>query len=212
MNGIRHALRAVILVGLTAITVNSLAKPEAIAFEAGPVSPSSLGIAQASSISSGTILREINRLRSNPAAYADWLETTRSYYDGAVLSWPRQPRIQTQEGTYALDEAIAILRQTPSLPPLELSDGLTRAADDHVKDLLENNRFSTAGSDGSTSENRIERYGFYEGDFQELLSQDLADPVAIVMGLVVNDGNSTRSYRQALLKADFRYIGIAIRG
>lgn len=208
MVAMRFALGAVVLPCLSVAGIGLFLKPDAIAFLPGQAPPPPLQVAQAPQISSEAIVNEINRLRRNPAAYADWLETVRGYYSGSVLSWPGQPRLQTVEGTYALDDAIAALRQTPALPPLELSTGLSHAATDHLQDLRQHNRFSSMGSDGSTAEDRIERYGVYEGDFQELLSQGLTDPAAIVAGLVIDDGNPSRSYRQTLLQADFRYTGI----
>ncbi|MBE7385232.1 MAG: hypothetical protein F6J95_028020 [Leptolyngbya sp. SIO1E4] len=164
--------------------------------------------AQASPISNEAILAEINRLRRDPAAYADWLEETRPYYEGNVLSWPGEPRIRTVEGTRALENAIAVLRQTQPLPPIELSMGLSQAANDHVQDLQQHNRLSSQGSDDSTAHDRVGQYGIYEGNFQELVSEGLKSPAAIVAGLVVDDGNTSRSYRRALLQEEFRYAGI----
>jgi uncharacterized protein YkwD len=159
-------------------------------------------------LSSDAILAEINRLRQDPVAYADWLETTRHYYDGTVLNWPGEPQIQTSEGLVALDDAIANLRQMSPQPPLSLSSGMSQAADDHIQDMQYHQRFSLRGSDGSTAEDRINRYGAYTGKIQELLSQGLNDPVAMVASLVIDDGNRSRSYRQTLLSGDFRYAGI----
>jgi hypothetical protein len=45
------------------------------------------------------VLAEINQARSNPSAYADWLETLRPYYTENVLSLPGEDRIRTQSGT-----------------------------------------------------------------------------------------------------------------
>ncbi|MBT9313153.1 CAP domain-containing protein [Leptothoe kymatousa] len=165
-------------------------------------------IARSATVSTPDILNEINRLRQNPAAYADWLQTTRSYYIGTALYWPGQRPLQTQEGTTALDNAIRTLRNTAPLAPLTTSQGLSQAATDHAQDLHLSGRFSLRGSDGSTAEDRIQRYGTYEGRLKELISEGLNDPAAIVAALVLDDGNSSRSYQQTLLAPDLHHIGI----
>lgn len=165
-------------------------------------------IARSTPVPAADILSEINRLRQNPAAYADWLETTHSYYSGSALRWPGQRPLQTQEGNYAVDSAIQTLRTMAPLPPLSLSDGLSQAAIDHAQDLHLSGRFSLRGSDGSTAEDRIQRYGQYNGRFKELVSEGLNDPAAIVAALVVDDGNSSRSYQRTLLAPDLNHVGI----
>ncbi|MBX2864935.1 MAG: hypothetical protein KTR27_15395 [Leptolyngbyaceae cyanobacterium MAG.088] len=171
-------------------------------------SPSAAYVAQATSISQNDILTEINRLRSDPVAYADRLETIRAYYDGTILRWPGQRPIQTQEGTAALDAAITNLRQTAPLPPLTLAHGLSQAAQDHAQDLSLSGRFSSRGSNGSTGEDRIQRYGSYEGSFKELVFEGPNEPAALVAALVIDDGNYQRSYQETLLRNNFEYIGI----
>lgn len=208
MIGIRGAIGAAAVTGLSVAMMGLSSKPHTAAFVSDPSPLPPRQVAQVPSISNEAILREINRLREDPSAYADWLETVRQYYDGATLAWPGESSIATAEGASALDNAIQALRQTPARSPLELSVGMSDAASDHIQEVVQQNRFSLVGSDGSTSEDRIERYGIYEGAFQELLTQGLTDPAAIVANLVIDDGDPSRSYRQALLGEQFRYAGI----
>jgi uncharacterized protein YkwD len=165
-------------------------------------------LAQAAPLTNEAILAELNRVRTDPVAYADWLERSRAYYQNTVLSWPGQPRLQTVEGSLALDDALAQLRQMASLPPLVASPGLTQAATDHAQDLIQSRRFTSQGSDGSTPEERVHRYGMPAGVVQELLSQAVPEPAAIVASWVVDDGNPSRSYRQAVLRPDWNYAGL----
>ncbi len=195
--------------GITALSLLS-SLTAVLPYEQSPTA-SAIHIVQASSISHDAVLAEINRLRSNPSAYADWLETLRPYYDGIVLRWPGQRPIQTQEGTAALDEAIANLRQTAPLTPLVLADGLSQAAQDHTEDLSLSGRFSSRGSDNSTGEDRIRRYGIYEGSFKELVFEGLNDPAALVATLVIDDGSYQRNYQKTLLRTNFKYVGIDCR-
>ncbi|MEO0984270.1 MAG: CAP domain-containing protein [Cyanobacteria bacterium J06639_14] len=202
------AIRAVVLPWLGLIAAGNIVSTEAKPVLPMVTTPVSLAQVQEPAISEDAILSEINRLRSDPAAYADWLETTRGYYDGTVLRWPGQSSIQLVEGTLALNAAIATLRQTDPLPLLELSAGMSQAAEDHVKDLLRHSAFSLRGSDGSTVAMRVSRYGTFQGNVQELVSEGFSDPVGIVASLVIDDGNTSRSYRQTLLREDFRYLGV----
>ncbi|MEB3212156.1 MAG: CAP domain-containing protein [Leptolyngbyaceae bacterium] len=166
-------------------------------------------LAQHTTFSSEDVWVEINRLRSNPSAYADWLESTRHYYDGTILRWPGMPPIQTFEGRDALERAVDVLRRTQPLPPLELTSGLSQAASDHVQDLSQSGRLSLRGSDGSTTEDRVRRYGNYEGRLLEIVSQGVHDPKAMVAALVVDDGNARRTNQHMLLQPEFRYAGIS---
>ena len=74
------------------------------------------------------ILSEINRVRTNPQNYAQWLESQRQYYDGIWLRLPGEKPVRTNRGKKALEEAIAFLREQQPLPPLESSDKITATA------------------------------------------------------------------------------------
>ncbi len=53
------------------------------------------------------ILSEINRVRTNPQDYAQWLESQRQYYDGIWLKLPGEKPVRTNKGKQVLEEAIA---------------------------------------------------------------------------------------------------------
>src|SRR5258708_36187919 len=63
--------------------------------------------------------------------------------------------IVTQEGTAAVDEAIAVLRATAPLPPLAMHPGLTRAAQDHVAWQRPRGEIGHGGGSGSTPSGRL---------------------------------------------------------
>lgn len=155
------------------------------------------------------IVAELNRVRETPAAYAEWLETLRPYYDQATFRMPGEMGIRTVEGVYALDHAIAILSQQPSLPPLTLEGGLVESTQHHLSELLNHNRFTLTGLDGSTPMTRAEQYGTLApgGKLTELLSQGFKSAEAIVASLVVDDGSFNRSTRSLLLNPDIATVG-----
>lgn len=75
-----------------------------------------------------SVLTEINKIRANPQAYADWLTTQRQNYQNNLLHLPGEERILTHEGLSAMNDAIAFLRTAPTLPLLSLSPELSNSA------------------------------------------------------------------------------------
>lgn len=74
------------------------------------------------------ILSEINRVRTKPQEYAQWLEQQRQYYDGIWLRLPGERPVRTNRGRKALEEAIAFLKEQQPLPPLKSSEQTAAAA------------------------------------------------------------------------------------
>ncbi len=80
------------------------------------------------------VFTELNRFRSDPAAYAEYLRDYRPRFEGKLLvsNDDSEIDIMTREGVAAVDEAIRDLRREKPLVELEWSDALARAAADHV--------------------------------------------------------------------------------
>ncbi|HWW56314.1 MAG TPA: CAP domain-containing protein, partial [Sphingopyxis sp.] len=80
------------------------------------------------------VFAELNRFRSDPAAYAEYLRDYRPRFEGKLLVSDDDSEIDimTREGVAAVDEAIRDLRREKPLAELEWSDALARAAADHV--------------------------------------------------------------------------------
>lgn len=154
------------------------------------------------------VIAEINRMRTNPSAYAAWLEEVKAYYDGTTLAFPNEARVRTVEGVAAVEDAIAVLSQLDPLPPLERSAGLSRAAHDHVQDLMRIGALTLTGSDGSQPEDRVGRYGELSGQAAELLNYGNQTAAGLVMQLVISDGNPNRTSRATLLRSDFTVMGV----
>lgn len=160
------------------------------------------------------IVAETNRLRAEPARYAEELENLRSYFDGNLLRLPGLPPIETIEGVAAVDEAIAALRDTASLPILAPSPGMSHAARDHVRDLGAIGADGHYGSDGSTPFDRLNRYGSWEAAPGSQAGENLSySPINLarwhVIQWIVDDGVPNRGHRQAILRQNYRYTGIA---
>lgn len=156
------------------------------------------------------IYEDLNRLRENPAAYADVLQQQRRWYQGRLLQIPNQPGIVTEEGVRALDEAMAALASVRVDPgPVVLSRGLSRAAADHVLDLGRRGLTGHKGADGSEFTRRIERYGAWSGEIGENIVYGPEKPRDVILQQLVDDGVADRGHRRNLLNPVWRYVGIA---
>jgi len=157
-----------------------------------------------------SILAEINRVRLSPAEYAVWLASLRPYYQGAALRFPGERGVRTVEGVNALDSAIATLSRTAPLQPLSLAPGLALATQAHLGELLENDRFTLSGLDGSTPLERAERYGSIGGGrLVESLSQGFTRAEMLVAFWVMDDGDARRTARSLVLNPEMTQFGTA---
>jgi hypothetical protein len=132
------------------------------------------------------ILSEINRVRTNPQGYAQWLEEQQQYYDGIWLRLPGEKPVRTNRGRKALEEAIAVLKAQQPLSPLSIAEGTAVIATNKLED------FATANNIQYISYGRVTAEG-------------------IVMGLVVDDLFPDRRRRNSLLDPDAKNTGVACK-
>lgn len=152
---------------------------------------------------------ELNRFRSDPAAYAEYLRDYRPRFEGKLLIGDDDSEIDimTHEGVAAVDEAIRDLRRETPLVELEWSDALARAAADHV---AVQSRSSAVGhyTRGSGPGERMKARG--GGPYvNEVITYGHHTPVGVVDQLLIDDGVPGRGHRHSLLRATHRYAGIA---
>lgn len=156
------------------------------------------------------ILAEINLARTNPQQYAKYLEDFRPHYQGKELRFDNEPPLITDEGISALDEAITFVRSLKPLAPLELRKGLILGARDHLADLLKTGRSGHRGSDGSITEERLNRYGRWSNSVGEDIVYRSRKPREDVISLIIDDGVKSRGHRKNIFKPEFRVIGLAL--
>ena len=154
------------------------------------------------------VLQEINNLRSNPAIYVKLLEEHRKHYVGNELRLPNETAVVTTEGVAAVDEAIHFLKQIKPSAKLVDSNGLKRAAQSHLHDMLKSGKRGHFGSDGSSPEQRIEAHGNWGGEVKELISYYASTPRRMVINWLIDDGTKSRGHRQALVNDNFTAVGI----
>jgi hypothetical protein len=115
------------------------------------------------------ICEEMNIIRSDPAAYVQYLEAHLATYgatdDELVYKNTHGLLIKTVEGKAAVEECISVLKSTTTLPALKISLELEQAAKLHQNDLSVNGILGHDGSDGSNTKDRIERYCQVRKDF-----------------------------------------------
>jgi hypothetical protein len=133
----------------------------------------------------------------------------KQYYQGRILQLPDQDAIATQEGIAAVEEAIQFLRRLQPLSPLNLSQGMSMGARDHVNDLGPKGTIGHYGSDGSQFLDRISRYGESQGAVGENITYGVTSAQTIVMQMIVDDGIAGRYHRENIFFDGFNTAGIA---
>jgi uncharacterized protein YkwD len=157
------------------------------------------------------VVLELNKARTNPAAYAkEYLVPMRSFYRGTLLSYPGQVAITTNEGLAALEECINVMIAARPMPALDPKKGLSSAARDHVVDQGQTGAVGHSGGDGSDPGKRIERYGRWSTTWGENIDYGYQSPRMIVTSLLIDDGVPSRGLRSNIMNARFRCVGLAV--
>jgi len=156
------------------------------------------------------IILEINKLRSDPKRYAeDYIAPLAKKYDRRLLYYPGDQPLLTKEGVNALYECVRDLKRQQPLSVIYPSEGLTRAARDHVNDQSKTGRTGHQGSDRSSMRNRVERYGTWEKRIAENIAYGGKTAQQIVIYLLIDDGVRDRGHRKNFLNPDFNMVGVA---
>ena len=164
------------------------------------------------------VVQEINLARTQPKAYAAFLEQLRPNYvsghgqsTGArtIITTGGKTTFVTAEGPKALDQAIAFLRSTPPLPPLTVSRGMSLGSKEHVKDQERTGVIGHQGRDGSRPADRVSRYGRWQGTISENISYGIDSARGMTMALIIDDGLPDRGHRKNMFDAQARLLGVA---
>jgi uncharacterized protein YkwD len=164
---------------------------------------------------SNEIATEINKVRSDPPAYARFIREghlTRFVDDVVYKSSANGGvHISTHEGKQGVLETISFLEglQGP-LPPVAPRRELELASGDHVTDIIVNKCDGHDGTDGSTVRDRIERYCQWRGTIGENIDfgSDLA--ADIVTNLLIDDGVPSRGHRLNIVNKEFLVVGATV--
>lgn len=80
-------------------------------------------------------------------------------------------------------------RQANGCPPVQPSDELAKAAQDHSRDMADNNYFSHTGSDGSSFVDRARRAGYKNQPSGEIIAAGYGGAAATVDGWMNSAGH-----------------------
>ena len=155
------------------------------------------------------VVRELNLARTNPAAYAEYIEDFKKHYVGKYIYVGGETQIVTQEGVPAVNEAIAYLKSVKPAPPLRVSRGLSSAAKVHADDQGPTGIMDHQGTDKSTPLERMNRFGTAKKAYGEIIEYGNWTARRIVMSLIINDGVPDRSHRKNIFKSEFGVVGVS---
>lgn len=157
------------------------------------------------------VINELNKVRTNPKAYALYLKEERKYYSGKYISKPGEITVRTEEGLSAVNECITALQKAKPVGVLRPHEELSKAAAWLAADQAESGQTGHSGSDGSTLPQRVERY--YAGRYiaiGENISYGGGEARQIVVQLLIDDGVASRGHRHNIMSDAFDCCGVAI--
>ena len=156
------------------------------------------------------IISEINLARTKPSEYAAKLERICSNITGHKVQVGNSI-MKLREGSKIFDEAIQYLLNIGSMEPLELCDGLSESANELLSILIiqEGIDMSDFNLDIYDLEHRLDHFGVFFGEFNEIVDYGSFDPEFVVVNFILGDGDETRNDRHTILNPQMKYCGIS---
>lgn len=170
---------------------------------------SAAGPAKSPSGAGAAVVREMNLARQHPEIYAGYLTELRSRFQGKNLVLPGRAVLRTREGVAAVDDAIRFLRRTKPLAPLAFSEGMARAAAEHVAEQAGGGS-GHRGFGSSDPGERLNRHGIWRGRWGENISYGKSSARDIVIALIIDDGLRARKHRKNIFNPAFGVAGAAV--
>ena len=158
------------------------------------------------------VILEMNKVRTDPKKYAAlYIEPRLKYYSGKNYSVPGQITVVSQEGAAAVNGCVTALNRANSVGILTPEKGMSLAAKDHVSDQSKTGQTGHNGSDRSTPESRMKRYGKFSGSWTlgENIAYGETSGRNIVCGLLIDDGVPNRGHRTNIMNKAFTQTGAA---
>lgn len=155
------------------------------------------------------VLEEINLARTKPSEYAAKLERISTTLKGRKAK-VGEHTIKLKEGAAIFDEAIHYLLNIGPMEPLELCEGLSESANELLYLLIiqEGVDLSDFNLDIYDLEHRLDHFGVYFGEFNELIDYGSFDPEFMVVNFLLSDGDESRNDRHTIMNALLKHCGI----
>lgn len=154
------------------------------------------------------LVEELNRLRSDPAAYVAALSEFRTLYREQIVTVPGHMAVRTHEGVAAVDDAVAVAGSTAPMVKLTRSPGLTGAARAYAYQLGHARKLDRGSDDSITLHGRMDAYGRVNGMFAENVGAVYRDARLMLLELFVDDGVEMRVHRYNMIGPMFRVVGV----
>jgi hypothetical protein len=157
------------------------------------------------------VIREINKVRTNPKDYINDLKQERVFYDGLLIKRPGKTPILTREGRTALEACIATLEMTASTEALLPDEGLCRAAGLLATEQAKTGAMGHVCADGRTLKSRILQ--FCSDKYMQMaenISYGSWDARSIVIRFLIDDGIPSRGHRINLMSSSYTHCGVAM--
>ncbi|MDR1116574.1 MAG: CAP domain-containing protein [Tannerella sp.] len=157
------------------------------------------------------VIHEINKVRTNPKAYANYLKRERRYYSGKIIERPGARPVRTREGRAALEACIAALEKAAATTALMPDENLCRAAGLLAAEQAKTGATGHVCADGRTIKDRIMHFS---GDRYMKMAENISyggrEARAIVIRFLIDDGIPSRGHRLNLMNPSFTHCGVAI--
>lgn len=156
------------------------------------------------------ILAELNYARQNPRGYAkNVLQPRIARFNGLYYRQDDGVNLKTQEGARAVQEAVQELNSRSALQPLALDTALSKASRLLAEYQAQSGTIGHSGPNGMNMQQRIERYGSWDGYIGENCAYGSKTAREIVAELIIDDGVSGRGHRKNIFNGRFNKVGIA---
>ena len=174
------------------------------------------------------MVRWINMARRTPLKFAERMDEMRKTHlsqDEKFWSPPPEMNPETEEilethmplmvppqNNQSFDQSLEAVKTQPEMPHFQVSEGLCRAAQDHVADQFENGGSGHLGDDASNFRERCTRYGKSTGGLTEILIHGIDDPLGIAIWIAWNNYALQKNDRFAMFNPGLNFIGVACGG
>jgi uncharacterized protein YkwD len=142
------------------------------------------------------VLKILNEARTNP----------QGFLSGRLSPYLKEHELENNSYAKSL---VSELKVAKPLNALQSSSVLEKLAKGHAIDMGEKDKIGHASSNGTTFENRI-RKKIKTGMIAENCDYGNAEPIDIVMSLLIDDGITSLGHRKNILHPSLNYVGIAI--
>ncbi len=160
------------------------------------------------------VILEMNMARTNPKKYAElYIAPRLNNFSGNDYIDKNNKKIATSEGKRVVNECIEYMNSRSALSVLQPSRGLTKASKDHSLDQAQTSQTGHTGGDGSSTDDRMKRYGSYSKEAGENIDYGSSYVYAasardIVVALLIDDGVSSRGHRKNIMNEKFATAGV----